>query len=390
MTAPLEAVAYVHEAHEGLARFREPLERAGFRPVERFRAPDPEADAGRRCWSSSGGRWGSTTPTGFPSWRRRRRCSGPGSPRTGPRIGLCLGAQLLAAAAGSTGPGAAGGRSSASGRSIACPAEDPLLAQLPETFDVVHWHGDTFDPVPGRGALPGGHLPRPGLPRRAFGGAPVPRRARPGGVPGVGGGVGRRAPAERAGPGCPAGLRAPPARGRAPRAGPAAGRARPGPGGGAGAGPVGAALKWGAPGPYGGHAPHPARPRGLHGRPPRPRRSETRSVSGFTRIDLAAPVDLEVRPGSFGATLEMDSEVARQARRPRSRATRCTSRSTAGTCDFHGKQRIKVTMPELRGLPHPGQRGRGHRGLQGPGEGRAPDLRLRGREVRRELRRGWR
>ena len=44
MSAPLDAVTYVHEPHEGLARLREPLERAGFRPVERFRAPDPSAD----------------------------------------------------------------------------------------------------------------------------------------------------------------------------------------------------------------------------------------------------------------------------------------------------------------------------------------------------------
>jgi GMP synthase (glutamine-hydrolysing) len=41
MTALLDVVTYVHERHEDLARFREPLERAGFRPVERLRSPGP-------------------------------------------------------------------------------------------------------------------------------------------------------------------------------------------------------------------------------------------------------------------------------------------------------------------------------------------------------------
>ncbi len=65
-----------------------------------------------------------------------------------PTIGVCLGAQLLAVAAGrigvSKGP---------SGPEIgwgtveltpAC-AADPLLAELPARLEVMHWHGDTFD-----------------------------------------------------------------------------------------------------------------------------------------------------------------------------------------------------------------------------------------------------
>jgi len=31
---------------------------------------------------------------------------------------------------------------------------------------------------------------------------------------------------------------------------------------------------------------------------------ETRTLSGFTRIELAGPVDVEVRPGAFRVTLE--------------------------------------------------------------------------------------
>ncbi len=77
--------------------------------------------------------------------------------------------------------------------------------------------------------------------------------------------------------------------------------------------------------------------------------SETRSVSGFTRIDLSAPVDLEVRPGKFGATLEMDSEVARHLTTEVQGDTLRIALD-GSYLNLHGKQRIKVTMPELRGV----------------------------------------
>lgn len=77
--------------------------------------------------------------------------------------------------------------------------------------------------------------------------------------------------------------------------------------------------------------------------------SEARSLSGFTRIELAAPVDLEVRPGSFGVTLEMDPEVAR---RLTTQVQGDTLRISLDGWNLHvqGKPRIKVTMPELRSL----------------------------------------
>ena len=151
MTPALEVIAYVHEPHEGLARFQEPLERAGFRTVERFRAPDPVADVRAALLVVLGGPMGVYDADRFPFLEvelevlRARLAEGR------PSIGLCLGSQLLAAAAGSrvfrgprgkvigVGPIARVG-----------PPEDPLLRELPDTFDAVHWHGDTFEPVPGR------------------------------------------------------------------------------------------------------------------------------------------------------------------------------------------------------------------------------------------------
>ncbi|HVP58936.1 MAG TPA: head GIN domain-containing protein [Myxococcaceae bacterium] len=77
--------------------------------------------------------------------------------------------------------------------------------------------------------------------------------------------------------------------------------------------------------------------------------SETRSVSGFTRIDLVAPVDLEVRPGKFGAVLEMDSEVARHLKTEVQGDTLRIALE-GWHLDLHGKQRIKITMPALRAV----------------------------------------
>lgn len=77
--------------------------------------------------------------------------------------------------------------------------------------------------------------------------------------------------------------------------------------------------------------------------------SESRSVSGFTRIDLAAPVDLEVRPGSFGVKLEMDQEVARRLTTEVQGDTLRISLD-GRNLHFQGKPRIKVSMPEFRAL----------------------------------------
>ena len=68
-----------------------------------------------------------------------------------PILGVCLGAQLLAAAAGArVFPGT-------QGREIgwgplhleSASTDDPLFAGLPRDLTVLHWHGDTYDLPPG-------------------------------------------------------------------------------------------------------------------------------------------------------------------------------------------------------------------------------------------------
>lgn len=77
--------------------------------------------------------------------------------------------------------------------------------------------------------------------------------------------------------------------------------------------------------------------------------SETRSVSGFTKIDLMAPVDLEVRPGKFGATLDVDPEVSSHLTTEVQGDTLRISLD-GQNLDFHRKQKIRVTMPDFRGV----------------------------------------
>ena len=68
-----------------------------------------------------------------------------------PVLGVCLGAQLLAVAAGgsvragTTGPEIGWGTVTLA----AGAADDPLFSSLPATIEVLHWHGDTFDLGPG-------------------------------------------------------------------------------------------------------------------------------------------------------------------------------------------------------------------------------------------------
>ena len=69
-----------------------------------------------------------------------------------PALGVCLGAQLLAiAAGGKVYPGAEGPEIGWAPVSlvVAEAEQDPLFRDLPSELPVLHWHGDTFDLPPG-------------------------------------------------------------------------------------------------------------------------------------------------------------------------------------------------------------------------------------------------
>jgi GMP synthase-like glutamine amidotransferase len=104
-----------------------------------------------------GGPMSASSDADFPS-RRAELSVLTDALRTGvPTLGVCLGAQLLALAAGATvRPGEYGpevGWAPVVLSSAA--ADDSILTGLPRHIDVLHWHGDTYELPPGSAHLAG-------------------------------------------------------------------------------------------------------------------------------------------------------------------------------------------------------------------------------------------
>ena len=94
-----------------------------------------------------GGPMSAVSDEGFPSRRAELDLLVDGLHRGLPTLGVCLGAQLLAlAAGGSVYPGASGAEIGWAPVELTHEAgDDLLLAGLPGELTVLHWHGDTFD-----------------------------------------------------------------------------------------------------------------------------------------------------------------------------------------------------------------------------------------------------
>lgn len=145
----MRAVVMQHEEHVGLGLFGPALQAVGFSLVKRFRTARHE-DVEAELVVVLGGHMGVYEAERHPfideelAVLRERVALGR------PVLGLCLGAQLLAAAAGSEvllgknglEVGAAPVRWTREGLA------DPVLAVRPRTV-VAHWHQDTYRPVPG-------------------------------------------------------------------------------------------------------------------------------------------------------------------------------------------------------------------------------------------------
>lgn len=98
-----------------------------------------------------GGPMSAMSDEGFASRRKELELLAEAVQLGVPTLGICLGAQLLAKACGGQAtPGGAGPEigwrpmrfSDAAGT-------DPLVAGVPSELDVLHWHGDTYEPPPG-------------------------------------------------------------------------------------------------------------------------------------------------------------------------------------------------------------------------------------------------
>lgn len=143
-----------HFAPEGPGLIGEILEDHGYeldiRRVD-FSAPVPENADGFAAVVVMGGPMSAyDPPESFPSRDAEvaliREVLDAGTPF----LGVCLGAQLLVAAAGArVYPGSAG-KEVGWGEIELSPAasNDPVMAGAPQRFGVLHWHGDTFDAPP--------------------------------------------------------------------------------------------------------------------------------------------------------------------------------------------------------------------------------------------------
>jgi GMP synthase-like glutamine amidotransferase len=94
-----------------------------------------------------GGPMSAASDSGFPTRRQEMALAAEALEVGLPVLGICLGAQILAAAAGApVYPGGAGPEIGWGDIRLAtASASDPLLAGVGPTLRVLHWHGDTFD-----------------------------------------------------------------------------------------------------------------------------------------------------------------------------------------------------------------------------------------------------
>jgi GMP synthase-like glutamine amidotransferase len=146
-----------HVEPEGPARIAEALARAGH-VVAVHRSDldgDPPVPDGHDGVVVMGGPMSAASDDAFPTRPAELELLRTALGRGLPTLGVCLGAQLLALAAGGevhrgdAGPEIGWGPITLHEET----AHDPLLRGRPPTLEVLHWHGDTFTLPPGAALL---------------------------------------------------------------------------------------------------------------------------------------------------------------------------------------------------------------------------------------------
>lgn len=146
----MRAILVQHEEHEGEGLFGPPLVQRGFELVHRFRSVQP-GDADAELVVVLGGGMGAYDTASHPFLRAELALLQQRLQRGAPCLGICLGAQLLAMAAGA-GVGRGGNGLEIGALPVhwtAAAQQDAVLAAPAAAMVVAHWHQDTFDPVPG-------------------------------------------------------------------------------------------------------------------------------------------------------------------------------------------------------------------------------------------------
>ncbi|MHB8875091.1 MAG: glutamine amidotransferase-related protein [Myxococcaceae bacterium] len=146
----MRAVVFQHEAHEELGLLGPALKEAGFQVVKRFRSVQRE-DVDAELLVVLGGSMGVGEVELHPFLRDELGILVERLASERPCLGICLGAQLLAAAAGAEVFAGKNGLEvgAAPVRWTKAALEDEVLKGVRPKTVVGHWHQDTFNPVPG-------------------------------------------------------------------------------------------------------------------------------------------------------------------------------------------------------------------------------------------------
>ncbi len=144
------AVVLQHEEHEAAGLLGPALTEAGFTLVRRFRDVQ-HSDLDAELIVVLGGSMGVGDSALHPFLAKEQAFLAERLALERPCLGICLGAQLLAAAAGAQVFTGKNGLEVGVGpvRWTKAGLEDPVLAGLSTKLTVAHWHQDTFTPVAG-------------------------------------------------------------------------------------------------------------------------------------------------------------------------------------------------------------------------------------------------
>jgi GMP synthase (glutamine-hydrolysing) len=145
----MKAVIVEHEAHEHVGLLGPALTAAGFKLMKRFRGFE-RADLDAELVVVMGGSMGVYDAPQHPFLHDELAFLTERVALERPVLGICLGAQLLAAAAGAeVTPGKNGFEVGVGAVRVTKDGVlDPMFDGL-EKLTVAHWHGDTFSAVPG-------------------------------------------------------------------------------------------------------------------------------------------------------------------------------------------------------------------------------------------------
>lgn len=142
-------LAIRHARHEGLGVLEKIFEEeeVSYRYLDLFKAPNSSVDLSRAsALVVLGGAMGVYEADRYPFLSKEIEALKEAMRHRIPTLGICLGSQLLAAAAGARvyrGPRKEIGWFPIEIEARA--AQDPLLKYCPSSTMVFHWHGDTFD-----------------------------------------------------------------------------------------------------------------------------------------------------------------------------------------------------------------------------------------------------